>query len=304
MNEPLVSVLIPAYNHEAYIQSALDSVAADGYPRVEVIILDDGSRDGTLAVAQAWASRHASRFERVEVLTQPNRGVCRTLNRLVSHAQGEYLAFLASDDELVAGGLGLRMKALQEHPAWLAVFGDAEMIDGEGRQLCKSALVEEFRADKRALLDSRTRGLELLLHWCVPGPVFMARRAAFDPDQGVGPYDERFVFEDRDYYARLLSRCALGFVDAVVARYRVHGRNMCRGEAEHHGMSEQFLQMELRNRSRFRGWEGLAVAMNIANLESRRPGATRFQKIWGSLSRRFMRWLRQWNSARVGLKDS
>lgn len=304
MKGPLVSVLIPAYNHEAYIQSALDSVAADGYPRVEVIILDDGSRDGTLAVAQAWASRHAARFEQVEVLTQPNRGICRTLNRLVSLAHGEYLAFLASDDELVTGGLGLRMKALQEHPSWLAVIGDAEMIDGEGRQLCKSALVEEFRADKRALLDSRTRCLELLLHWCVPGPVFMARRAAFDPDQGVGPYDEGFVFEDRDYYARLLSRRALGFVDAVVARYRVHGRNMCRGESERHGMSDQFLQMEIRNRSRFRGLEGMAVAMNIANLESRRPGATRFQKIRGSLSRRFMRWLRQWNSARVGPKES
>jgi glycosyltransferase involved in cell wall biosynthesis len=304
MNEPLASILIAAYNHETYIQSALGSVAADGYPRVEVIILDDGSQDGTLAVAQAWASRHASHFERIEVLTQSNQGVCRTLNRLVSCAQGEYLAFLASDDELVAGGISLRMKALQEHPSWLAVIGDAEMINGEGRQLCKSALVEEFRADKHALLDSRTRCLELLLHWCVPGPVFMARREAFDPDQGVGPYDEGFVFEDRDYYARLLSRRALGFVDAVVARYRVHDRNMCRGQAEHYGMSEQFLQMEIRNRSRFRGLEGLAVAMNIANLESRRPGATRFQKIRGSLSRRFMRWLRQWNSARVGPQES
>ncbi len=304
MSEPLVSALIPAYNHEAYIQSALDSLAADGYPRLEVIILDDGSRDGTLAVAQAWASRHTSRFERVEVLTQPNRGVCRTLNRLVSLAQGEYLAFLASDDELVTGGLGLRVKALQGHPSWLAVMGDAEMIDGEGRQLCKSTLVEEFRADKHALLDSRTRCLELLLHWCVPGPVFMARRDAFDPDLGVGLYDEGFVFEDRDYYARLLSRRALGFVDAVVARYRVHERNMCRGEAEHYGMSEQFLQMEIRNRSRFRGLEGMAMAMNIANLKGRRPGATRLQKIRGSLSRRFMRWLRQWNSARVGPKEA
>lgn len=304
MSEPLVSVLVPAYNHERFVRSALDSVLVDNYPRLELIILDDGSLDGTLAVAQTWATQNASRLERLEVHTQPNQGVCKTANRLISEARGEYIAFLASDDELVPGGIECRVNALQKHPEWLAVFGDAEMIDGDGHLLCQSALVEEFKADKSALLDSKTRCLELLLHWCVPGPVFMARREAFDPDQGVGPYDEGFVFEDRDYYARLLSRRALGFIDAVVARYRVHGRNMCRGEAEHYGMSEQFLLMEIRNRSRFRGLEGMAVAMNIANLRSRRPGATRFHKIRGSLSRRFMRWLRQWNSARVGLKES
>ena len=216
---PLVSVLVPAYNHEQFIYRCLDSVLTDGYPNIELLIVNDGSQDATQQVAQDWIDQHGDKLRGgARLLQQQNRGVVKTLNRLVSEAKGEFVTVLASDDCLCQGSIGARVQYLQAHPRYLAVFGDAAGIDADDVVVANSVLEERYRASREALRCDATRGLELILRWSVPGPVYLARRTVANE---IGPYDERYCFEDRNYYLRLIKADALGFIDRRVALYRI-----------------------------------------------------------------------------------
>ncbi len=80
---PLVSVIVPAYNHEAYLSQALDSIRDEGYPNTEIVLLDDGSTDHTWDVAVGWQKQNAGR-SLMTARHQPNAGLTVTLNRLLA----------------------------------------------------------------------------------------------------------------------------------------------------------------------------------------------------------------------------
>ena len=224
MPEPLVSVIIPMYNHARYVRECLDSLLNEGWPNLEVLILDDGSKDNSFDVVQQWRAEHPTAFQHFELNRQENQGVTRTLNKLVEMAKGQYITLVASDDCLLPGGIAARIGALQEHPEWLAVFGDCVVIDGQSKRLSESGLTGLYSRSARpkSLLDRRLIALELILRWSVPGPGLLLRKVAYDLDRGVGKYDEKLIIEDRHMYLRLLAKNALGFIEAKVAVYRWH----------------------------------------------------------------------------------
>lgn len=213
------------YNHERYIAACLESVRTTAYRPLELLVLDDGSTDNSLAVAQSWIAKLEAAQVRATVLTQANQGLTPTLNRLVGLARGEYLALIASDDYLLPDGVGVRVDALRAHPEWLAVFGDGILINEAGERLCRSFLADFCRTRKAALRDPRFIATELIFRWGIPGGSFMARRELYDPARGVGLYDESMPFEDRDLFLRGLARGVIGFVDHPVSAYRHHPTN-------------------------------------------------------------------------------
>jgi glycosyltransferase involved in cell wall biosynthesis len=217
-----VTVVVPAYNHGAYIETCLDSIADSDYAPLEIVVLDDGSIDDTYMRACDWMKSNEHRVSRVDVRKQTNQGIARTLNRLVSQAQGDYVAILASDDTLEPDGIALRVSALERHPEWLAVFGDCSIIDANGLEVSSGSL-GSVHHDMRALLNPRRIARELILRWYVPGPATLARRTAYDTAIGAGQYDEGLDVEDRDFYLRLLAINAVGCIPERVARYRIHG---------------------------------------------------------------------------------
>ena len=222
---PTVSVLIPAYNHAAYIGACLDSVAAQDYPILEIVLIDDGSTDATFEMAQAWQQAHPDLPFELRIGRQNHRGISATANRLIQAARGEILVPLASDDLLLSAGIGLRVEALQRNPQWWAVFADCQVIDETGRLLRESGVRDLYGGSKKALASDALRTMEMILNWAVPGPVLAVRRCAYDPYVGVGLYDETLLVEDYDFYLRLLACGRLGFVDHPVAAYRVHTAN-------------------------------------------------------------------------------
>ena len=265
MSVPVVSVLIPAYNHEKYIEACLNSVMLEGYPNLELLILDDGSKDNTHQIAVNWCDQYGDRFQHCEVLQQENRGVVATLNRLVQMSRGEFITPLASDDALLPGGIAVRLAELQQRPDWMAVFADAEAMNANGVTTHKSVLSELYFANKRALKNDKLRNYELILRWSVPGPVFLARKTCYSPEN-IGLYDSSLAFEDRDYYLRLLSKRALGFVDAVVARYRMHETNLTKAVNQDKsrlvGGEREMQDSALKNLPRFVGFERFALYLN------------------------------------------
>jgi len=108
-SEQLVSAVIPAYNAAATIRRAIDSILAQSYPRVEVIVVDDGSTDGTAQVVR-------DSYPQVKLITQENAGPCAARNRGVAEASGELIAFLDSDDEWTPDKLQLQVQTMRAHP--------------------------------------------------------------------------------------------------------------------------------------------------------------------------------------------
>lgn len=225
---PLLSILIPAYNHEKYICDCLDSMLnIDVHGGVEIVLIDDGSRDATLERASAWIQLHQDRFVRVHCETQVNQGLPKTLNRLNSLAKGVFVSIVASDDQLLPNAFNARFSAFRNSSV-LAVYGDSLLMDEDGNPFGAS-LVRELgvHANVSALLDSKRLPMEIILRWSGCGPGLMYRREMLDMDH-LGPWREDLLFEDREMFLRMVSRGVLRFIDTPVARYRVGRNSFCR----------------------------------------------------------------------------
>lgn len=221
---PLVSVLIPAFNHERFVERCLDSVLEDPYPAKEIVVIDDGSSDATAARVLAWIGRHGGELP-VRFRRRGNRGVAATLNELTTLARGEFLRLAASDDYLLPGGLEPQVRHLLAHAGKAAVIGDCIVVDGDGRLLHASGMEGLHRVDKRQYGSDPGIRRAVIAHWAVSGAVVLLRRSAL---QRIGGWTEGLHIEDWDLFLRLAAADALSFVDVRVCAYRVHGANLSR----------------------------------------------------------------------------
>lgn len=125
---PVVSVVVPAYQVEGFLAEALDSVLSQSYRELEVVVVDDGSTDGSGEIAD----RYAAEDPRVHVVHQANAGLGAARNVGVRHATGDYLAFADSDDLVLPGAYGALVTALERSGSDLAV-GAVERLEGTRR---------------------------------------------------------------------------------------------------------------------------------------------------------------------------
>ncbi|MDQ5882353.1 MAG: alpha,3-rhamnosyltransferase [Pseudomonadota bacterium] len=100
MTLPLVSIAIPAYRHARYIETCLASVCAQTYPELELVLIDDGSPDGTFEVAKRFLDAHRDRFRRIVLERRETRGVSANSNACIEACSGEWVHLLGSDDRL------------------------------------------------------------------------------------------------------------------------------------------------------------------------------------------------------------
>lgn len=219
MSFPLVSVIMPCYNHEKFVREALESVVKSEYPAIEILIIDDGSKDNSCSVIESFIEENKNL--NIIFRKQQNQGVCKTLNSLITLSKGEYIALLASDDKLLPQGIMDRVTFLENNKNCDIVIGRANVIDNISILQKKDAATEMYRASDK-LLNSKFVNEELILRWSVVGPVTMIRKSAYNK---YGKYDESLKGEDRDFFLRVLANRAVGFCNTYVAQYRVHDSN-------------------------------------------------------------------------------
>jgi glycosyltransferase involved in cell wall biosynthesis len=219
---PLVSVLIPAFNHERFVQRCLDSVLEDLYPSKEIIIIDDGSGDRTHERIAEWIARHGDKL-RVEYVRRGNKGIAATLNELAARARGEYLRLGASDDYLLPGGLEAQVRYLMTHPFKKAVVGDSIVVDENGLILHGSGMHDLHGANKKLYRSDEGIRRAVISQWAIGGPVALVRKSALDT---VDRWTEGLRIDDWDFFLRLAARDGLGFIDVSVCAYRIHGCNL------------------------------------------------------------------------------
>lgn len=141
-SHPLISVVIPAHNAEISLKRCIQSVLNQEYPRMDVIVVDDGSQDGTLDLARSFG-------DRVRATSQENQGQGAARNHGVRLATGELIAFLDSDDYWKPGFLDVCVNFLQSHPEAVAVNTGFTLVMHDGSQSDYPTLCEEDRSDQQ-----------------------------------------------------------------------------------------------------------------------------------------------------------
>lgn len=204
---PLVSVVIPSYNHAHFVGAAIESAQAAANGPLEVILVDDGSTDDTRRVAGGFPS--------VRYLRQDNRGLAAARNTGLAHCRGEFVVFLDADDRLLPGALETGATLLRQDPGLGFVAGHSRFITRDGVPLETQQPVRSDEDPYTALLRRNS----------IRNPAMvMFRRKVLEE---VGGFESRVdACADYEMYLRISRAHRVGFHSALVAEYRKHGENM------------------------------------------------------------------------------
>ncbi|UQB42412.1 glycosyltransferase [Thiomicrospira microaerophila] len=131
---PLVSVVIPCFNHAAFVAETIESVINQDYARIELVVIDDGSSDNSVAVIQPWVDACEKRFERFAFFARENRGVAVTLNEGLAWCRGAFVCPMASDDVMLSNKVSRQLAEFAACDGSVAgVYGGEIVIDAEGQ---------------------------------------------------------------------------------------------------------------------------------------------------------------------------
>jgi glycosyltransferase involved in cell wall biosynthesis len=200
-----VSIVIPAYNHADFLAEAIESVLTQDYPDIELIVLDDGSTDGTRSLLQGYSGR-------LYWETQPNMGQSATLNKGWGMARGAILGKLSADDALLPGCVRAAVETFAAHPGTVVTYCDFNLIDPRSRPI---RTVRAPESDYREMVVGFV---------CAPGAGAFFRRSAFE---AAGGWDLSLrQMPDYEYWLRLGLLGEFRRIPRTLAAFRVHENSL------------------------------------------------------------------------------
>jgi glycosyltransferase involved in cell wall biosynthesis len=224
--DPLVSIIIPCYNGEAFLKEAIESALAQSYRQVEVIVVDDGSTDSSSEIAQRLPVRY---------IRQSNRGLTASRNLGVWESRGSYIIFLDADDRLKPEAIETGLRVLAERPDCAMAVGDHLFVSKDGSHLADSRKDCLITSHYEALL--RSNFIEMISS-------VLFRRCVLDE---VGGFDTGLrVAEDYDLYLRIAREYPICCHSTVVAEYRMHQTNTSHNSELMLAMTLQVLRSQAR----------------------------------------------------------
>lgn len=208
--QPLVSVIIASYNHAHYIEASILSVLAQSYSSVELLVVDDGSSDDSVARIEALQQVHGFDFR-----VQANQGLSRTLNEVIARAKGSLIAPFGSDDIMLPERLAIQVAHLADRPEVGICAGAIRSIDAAGLPLGGERDLPSRRLDFEDVFLHRKPG--------APAPTLLFRREALEQ---VGGFDPEVRLEDLMIELKITrAGYVIDVLADVLALYRVHGSN-------------------------------------------------------------------------------
>lgn len=228
-----IFAFVPSYNHARFVEECLRSIFAQTLAPRKLLVIDDGSRDDSPAV-----------IERVlkdcpfpaELIVRGNRGLCRTLNQALSLSEGEYFAYIGSDDFWLPGFLQARFEMMEKRPKAVLSYGHAYLVDESGEAFDDTSRHADDWADYP---DGDARAMLLRGVAPVSSTIFY-RRAAIER---VG-WNEDARLEDYEMYLRLMNMGEFAFDPRLLSAWRHHGYNT---SGDHVLMLDEVLAAQERN---------------------------------------------------------
>lgn len=212
MSNPLVSIVIPCYNHEQFVQDCIQSVIDQTYENIELIIIDDGSKDNSVLKIQEMTEKCKKRFSRFEVRSRPNRGLSATLNESIEWCKGKYFAAVASDDIILKSKIDLQVNFMEENTDITAIFGSANYIDESNNvKIIDPLKQQEYVFDK------------IFLNECqFYAPTQLMRKSILDE---IGGYNTDILVEDWYMWLKMAEKGRVYCLSDKLANYRIHANN-------------------------------------------------------------------------------
>ena len=256
---PLVSVVIPAYNHEAYVQQTIRSIIAQTYANIELLVLNDGSKDATFEKINEMKEECQDRFATIWFHSHANMGTCATLNALLEQAKGKYVYLIASDDLAKPQAIQCLVDILEADDQCVLAVGDNEYIDADGVRVYKARnrenVTDEAEAEYTTLaalfcdnkfekyLSNSFGSYESLLQGnYIPNGYVMRR----DIIEWAGRYKAEAPLEDYYMALQMAKQGTLRFCGEVLFSYRLHNSNTSANVAHMEKITATTLLYELR----------------------------------------------------------
>ena len=259
----LVSVIVPAFNHEKYIESCLESIYRQSYRKIELIIINDGSSDNTDEKIVSFIEKRKKRFKNITYVNRRHEGIGETLNELIDLANGEYLFQIASDDMAKEDAVKTLYGFLKKNKEYALVVGDNDIIDDSNKRIYWSKVRETLYNEEEAayktfgdlLKDSRPEidfnssdfgsYISLLKGNYIPNGKMFRKSALLK----VGGYKKDYL-EDWYINIKLSKEYKLKFIDRILFSYRWHDSNTIKNTEyikRIEGNMEDFLKEERSN---------------------------------------------------------
>ena len=221
-NCPLVTVIIPAYNHELYIEEAMQSVVNQTYKNIELIIINDGSTDGTEQVITEFINNNPN--YNIQFVSKSNEGICRTLNRGLELADGSYVALLASDDYWAPERIEKQVSFMERNVNIGLVFSDHYFVRyNEVTDIKATDYKPQTRKSFKNCIQNENIYEKLLIENIIPALTVLIRKECLDK---LGGFDNNLSAEDYDMWLRIAKEYPIAFIDEPLAYYRVHDKNL------------------------------------------------------------------------------
>ena len=214
-DQPLVSVVIPCYNHEKFVKDSIQSVIDQTYQNIELIIIDDGSKDCSVQKIQEMMESCKKRFIRFEFRHRLNKGLCDTLNEVLAWCEGEYYSAIASDDKLLKNKILFQVDFLEKNINYSAVFGGVNLINNE------DVKIGEIIPSLRKLSFENI----FLLNYNILAPTQLIRMSILRRI-GKNPYPKYLKIEDWYMWLKISQLGEMANVKEILVDYRYHDANM------------------------------------------------------------------------------
>jgi alpha-1,3-rhamnosyltransferase len=220
--QPLVSVIVPAYNHELYIEEALQSVIDQTYKNIELIIINDGSKDQTAVIIKEFITKN--RKYNINFIDKENEGVCKTMNKGLEIANGEYIAFIASDDVWINIKVEQQVIFMENNKNIGMVSSDAFFLDFDRKTDIKWS---EYKSDLTSYFINGIQNCNmydtLLVRPLICAVTVMIRK---DICKALNYFDEQLNAEDTDMWLRVARSYPVGYIEIPLVYYRLHNKNI------------------------------------------------------------------------------
>ncbi|MBS1557790.1 MAG: glycosyltransferase [Bacteroidetes bacterium] len=218
--EPLVSVVCLCYNHERFVTEAIQSVLNQTYQNIQLLVVDDCSRDNSVKVIQSLVNENPS----IKFLSlSKNQGNCRAFNLAFAEVRGEYLVDFAADDVMLPDRIEKQVRCLQSADESVGVvFTNADYINTEGKFIRNHT----HHLVTKKLIDRVPQGWvfrDVLKRYFICSPTMMIKKKVMDALNG---YDENLAYEDFDFWVRASRNYKFVYQEDTLTRVRLHVKSM------------------------------------------------------------------------------
>lgn len=213
-NNPLVSVFMPAYNHEEFVGLAIKSLLDQNYDNIEFIIINDGSTDETHQQIMKYYDVCKKKFQKFTYINRKNIGLLNTLKEMESLLSGKYLTILYSDDIFINDRIVKQVNALELNPDYALCYGKMIGINKNN---------EEIKKYKTKHTASGNVFAKLLKRNFIPAPAVMFKIEIL---LNLGGYDTSFEYDDYPLWLKIAHKNKILFLDEYLVKYRTHDNNL------------------------------------------------------------------------------